>query len=386
MERRRGAGPASNDSASVLARAPEPRGESGRRLQRMGTVTVGVSLPRDWVGHHRLTVGSLVYLDTLADGSLVVRDRLDPEETRVATIKVRVDRPGEHLFRQLIAAYLDGAQEFHVLEPSGLSAETVATARGFARRTVQPEIVTEEADRLLLRDVSRGRDLHLVPLLRRMHQIVLRLHEEAAATFVEGAAAAPGDWPSRDEEVDRQAWLIERILSLNAASPAAASEVPLGSILQVLLVVRALERTADHAVLIAEHGAQWTETSPPDRLVRTVADFHGAARRLCAGAFAAALRGDADAANDLIDTGEALHAQHHTLIESSLSRPASSGLPDAGRVELALLLQSIDRTVAYSQDIAEAGLDTGVRRQIGPASPVPSPSSTAVVRGGTRTT
>lgn len=369
------------DSAGRPGRAPPPRPEGARRLQRMGTVTMGVSLPRDWVGEHGLAVGSPVYLRPLADGSILLRDRTAAEPLRVAEIRVRVDRPREHLFRRLVAAYLDGAQEFVVSEPGGLSAETRSAARTFVRRTVQPEIVSEEGDRLLLRDVSRGGDLDLAPLLRRMHQVVQRLQEEASASF--GGATPrsnPEEWTQRDDEVDRYAWLIERILTLHAAAPGNGTPTSFGAIPQVLVVVRSLERVADHAVQIAEHGTHWAESSPPPRLVRSVAEFHAQARRLLAEAFAAAETGDADAANDLLDTGEALHEEYRTLVGSTLARRSPSAYPGPGIVELALLLQSIDRTAAYAQDIAEAGLDSGVRGQL--KGPSAAARSGAVPDGG----
>ncbi|HYK92824.1 MAG TPA: PhoU domain-containing protein [Thermoplasmata archaeon] len=360
MNRRPGTEPSPllpKNLAYEIARRPD----GSRRLQRMGAVTVGVSLPRDWVGQNRLAVGSPVYLRSLSDGSLVVRARSHEELPRIAEISVRVDRPREHLFRRLVAAYLDGAQEFRVHEPRGLSPETRAVSRAFARRTIQPEIVFEEGEDLLLRDVSRGGDLSIPPLLRRMHQVVHRLQEEAMAVFASGGRVAPGDWPRRDDDVDRHAWLIERILTLRQGHGQPDPAEPFGSIPQAFLVVRSLERIADHAVLIAEHGGRWAETTPTVRLVRSVADFHAQARALLDQAFAAAEAGHADLANDILDTGEALHTQYRTLVESTLTRPGGPPLPEAARVELALLLQSIDRTIAYSEDIAEAGLDSGVR-------------------------
>ncbi|MCI4337634.1 MAG: hypothetical protein L3K17_10730 [Thermoplasmata archaeon] len=363
---------------------PGPRPEGARRLQRMGTVTMGVSLPREWVGEHGLAVGSPVYLRPLADGSILLRDRTAHEHPRVAEIQVRIDRPREHLFRRLVAAYLDGAQEFQVIELAGLSAETRSIARAFVRRTVQPEIVTEDGDRLLLRDVSRGGDLDLAPLLRRMHQVVQRLQEEAGASLGGASSrASPEEWTQRDDEVDRHAWLIERILTLHAAAPGSGTPTSFGAIPQVLVVVRSLERVADHAVQIAEHGTKWAESSPPTRLVRSVTEFHAQARRLLADAFSAAESGDADAANDLLDTGEALHEEYRTLVGNTLARRSPSAYPGPGIVDLALLLQSIDRTAAYAQDIAEAGLDSGVRGQLQGGPPTLSRSS-PVERGGMR--
>lgn len=372
------------DTEDRPGRASNPRPEGARRLQRMGTVTMGVSLPREWVGQHGLAVGSPVYLRPLADGSILLRDRTASEPQRITQIQVRIDRPREHLFRRLVAAYLDGAQEFLVVEPGGLSAETRAIARAFVRRTVQPEIVSEEGDRLLLRDVSRGGDLDLPPLLRRMHQVVQRLQEEAGVSF-SGATprTSSEEWTQRDDEVDRHAWLIERILTLHAASPGSGVSTAFGAIPQVLIIVRSLERVADHAVQIADLGTRWAESSPPARLVRSVSEFHAHSRRLLAEAFAAAETGDADAANDLLDTGEALHEEYRTLVSSTIARRSPSAYPGPGIVELALLLQSIDRTAAYAQDIAEAGLDSGVRSQVaGPLIAARSRSSTE--RGGMR--
>jgi phosphate uptake regulator len=232
------------------------RTDGSRRLQRMGAVTMGVSLPREWVGRHGLGVGSPVFLEPLADGSILVRDRTREEAPRTAEIRVRTDRPREHLFRRLVAAYLDGAQEFQVVEPGGLSSASLSVARTFVRRTIQPEIVSEDGERLHLRDVSRGSELDVAPLLKRMHQIVQRLHEEAAASFGGGLRGPADNWPARDDEVDRHAWLIERILALRAGAPGGGLASAFGAIPQLFVIVRSLERVADHAVQIAEHGAR----------------------------------------------------------------------------------------------------------------------------------
>lgn len=347
----------------------------------MGAVTTGVSLPREWVGRHQLRAGSPVYLEALEDGSLLVRGRAAGEEPRVADVVRRKGSPPEHLFRCLVSAYLDGAQEFRVREPGGLSPDTRAVASLFSRRTIHPEIVSDEPDRIVLKDVARGGDLDLVPILRRMHQVVLRLHEEAGASLRGGSRAPRVDWGGRDDDVDRHAWLVERVLSLRSPSRGSGFHGPLASIPRAVVLVRSLERAADHAVLLADYGARWSDTSPSPEVLQSVARFHDQARGLLDKAFPAALNGDPDAANDLIDSGEALHAQYRTLLRLATEDRAGS---EAGRVELALVLSSIDRSVAYAQDIAEAGLESGLQvpaRTPGGRSYRSSPN---VERGGKR--
>jgi phosphate uptake regulator len=357
----------------------DDRTSLARRLQRMGTVTIGVSLPREWVGTRNLAVGSTVFLRALADGSLLIQDRDPTAAYASVVVSVQADRSREHIFRDLVAAYLAGAREFVVHEKGGISPETVAVAKTFARRTLQPEIVSEDREELILRDVSRGAELDIVPLLRRMFQIVLALQQEAARTWSE-----PDRWRGvrrehRDDEVDRHAWLIERILALRLAGavPGTEGEVPVDRPLQTLVLVRSLERIGDHAVQIAEQGLRWAETSPAERLVRPITEFHGQVLDHLRAAFlVASEERDAGHANDVIDVGEALHATYTTLTESLFARGSANGFSALAAVPLGLILQSIDRTVSYAQDIAEVGLDRSTVVSL-TETPTPRPVATA---------
>ncbi|MCI4348088.1 MAG: hypothetical protein L3J97_05655 [Thermoplasmata archaeon] len=331
-----------------------------RRLQRMGTVTIGVSLPREWVGTRNLAVGSMVFLRALADGSLLIQDRDPASAYASAEVQVQPDRSREHIFRDLVAAYLTGAREFVIREKGGISPETVAIAKTFARRTLQPEIVSEDRDVLILRDVSRGAELDIAPLLRRMFQVVLALQQDSARTWREPDRWRGIRWEARDDEVDRHAWLIERILALRLAGSMGGSEsdLPVERPLQTLILVRSMERIGDHAVQIADQGLRWAETSPTDRFARPLTEFHTQVLEQLRAAFGVA-SGERDSAraNDVIDVGEALHATYTTLTESFFARGVASGLSALAAVPLGLILQSIDRTVSYAQDIAEVGLD-----------------------------
>jgi phosphate uptake regulator len=160
--------------------------------------------------------------------------------------------------------------------------------------------------------------------------------------------------------VDRHAWLIERILALRLAGavPGPEAELPVDRPLQTLILVRSLERIGDHAVQIAEQGLRWSETSPAERFVRPLSEFHAQVLDQLRAAFrVASEERDAGHANDVIDVGEALHATYTTLTESLFARGGSSGFSALAAVPLGLILQSIDRTVSYAQDIAEVGLD-----------------------------
>src|ERR1700686_2379695 len=157
--------------------------EGPRRLQRMGAVTVGVSLPRQWVGERGLSAGSPIHLRTLPDGSLLLRDRLTSAPHGRAVITVGEHASPEHLFRELVGAYLGGAVEFVLHQPTGLDQDPRNIAKLFTRRTIQPEIVSDEETTLLLKDVSLGTGLPIPQLLHRMFQVVVDLHRDAGRSW-----------------------------------------------------------------------------------------------------------------------------------------------------------------------------------------------------------
>ncbi|MCI4369519.1 MAG: hypothetical protein L3K09_08175 [Thermoplasmata archaeon] len=361
---------------------------AARRLQRMGSVTVGVSLPRAWVGERGLSVGSSVTLRALPDGSLLLRDRAPPEEPPRVRVVVTRGAPPEHIFRELVAGYVSGASEFELVESGGLSPETRQMASVFSRRTVEPEIVLEGRERLVLRDVSAGSGIDVGPILRRMFALALEMQREAGRTWVEVDALSPSSLASRDDEVDRYAWLVERTLALRSVPGApGVGESAIAAPFQALLLARYIERVADHAVHASENGPRLIDSRCPSRILESLTGLHRQVIEVLAQAFAVADLPDLRRANEVIDCTEALHATHDGLRESLFARSNAGPLSPASALSLAAVLESIDRTIAYAQDIAQVGLDRAALRPR-PARAralAPSISSETKPRGGIRT-
>ncbi len=345
----------------------ESRSPVPRRLQRMGAVTVGVSLPRDWVGQRGLVPGQSVYLRSLPDGSLLVRDNERARGPSSAIVEVDPTEPGEHLFRRLIGAYLAGATEFVLRQPEGLTPQTRAVARSFARRTGHTESVTEEGTTLLLRDVSMGTGLPVPKLLQRMFQLVHDLHLDAGRSWTRSPVTSTASLAARDDEVDRCAWQIERGLRLGSLDSAGRPAPDLGNTFRFLLWARDLERVGDHAVLIGEHGSRLAEIGVPEPVRRMLSDYHTQALEHLTAANAVAAQPDAVRANELLDVGEALQETRTALADRLLMRDSVERLPPIAIRSLGLILQSIDRTTGYAQNLAEIGLDRDLDRLTRPS-------------------
>ncbi len=367
--------PDGDEGRSAPRRRTEIEEEPFRRLQRMGAVTIGVSLPKRWVARHRLGVGSPITMRALADDSILLRAEVPQLDGWGAIVPVNRSSSPEHLFRDLVGAYISGAHGFEILEDGGLRPETRQIVRTFARRTFQIEIVSEDPDRLVLRDVSRGGDLDLGAVLNRMFQVVLDLQRQAAAAWKRAEPTEEVPLGVRDDEVDRYGWLVERVLTLRLA-PETLGEYPKSvgdHPLYYLLLSRYLERVADHAVKIADVHERLAGVRLPARFTSALADLHGQILRALEAAVDVAEHPDSARANEVIDTTEALHQTQETLREGLLARARPADLTPAAAAGLGFVLESLDRTVAYAQDIAEIGLDRAARGGLVPVRPFVAP-------------
>jgi len=270
-------------------------------------------------------------------------------EGSVFTIQVGAGDLPEHLFRRLLGSYLAGAREFVVRERSATSAATHEVVRSFCRRTRQPEIVSDEGGVLRLRDLAYESPVSLDQRLYRMGRLVVEFHREAVASWQGLPMGEDGYWERRDDEIDREAWYIQRIASLRLGD-----DRPHPGLLGAWTVARSLERIADHAVILGTLGPRLVSLPNGIGPATPLRQFHAQAMEHLEGILGTS---DPELVNGLLDTGEALIGSGHTLADRLLPGVGNGSMPPATAAAVARLLESIGRTIAYGQDIAQVVLD-----------------------------
>ncbi|HYA57135.1 MAG TPA: PhoU domain-containing protein [Thermoplasmata archaeon] len=274
-----------------------------------------------------------------------------PTETgpAIATLDIGRGEPPEHVFRRLLGAYLGGAREFVLRERPRISPTTREVVRTFCRRTRQPEILSDEGGLLRLRDLAYDSPVSLPQRIERMGRLVVEFHRESVDAWARLPLGEDGYWERRDDEIDREAWYIQRLAALRLGA-----EGPNTTHLGTWTVARSLERIADHAVTLGETGRRLVELPNGVGPITPLKQFHRQAMEHLEGVLAVT---DGSGANDLLDMGEALMASGRALSERLL--PAVNGImtPPATAAAVARILESIQRTIAYSQDIAQVVLD-----------------------------
>ena len=272
-----------------------------------------------------------------------------PDPGPTATIPVSRGEPPEHLFRRLLGAYLAGAREFVIRERPSVTARTREVVRTFCRRTRQPEIISDEAGILRLRDLAYESPVPLAQRVGRMGRIVIEFHREAVESWSHLPFGEDGQWERRDDEIDREAWYLQRLAAIQIEAGTDGTLV-----LGPWTIARSLERIADHAVILAEAGRRLVDLPQGSAPVVSLRQFHGQAMEHLEGVLAS----DGEStANDLLDMGEALIASGRSIADRLL--PAVNGvmMPPATAAAVARILESIGRTIAYAQDIAQVALD-----------------------------
>jgi hypothetical protein len=270
----------------------------------------------------------------------------------IATITARRGELPEHLFRRLLGAYLGGAREFVVVDHPRVTPATREVVQSFCRRTRQPEIVWDDNGQIRLKDLAYESPVPLAQRLARMGRIVVEFHRAAVASWSQLPLEGDDYWERRDDEIDREAWYVQRLAAHRLGLDGTGV-----SLLGPWTLARSLERIADHAISLGEYGRRLGELPRGSGPLNSLQQFHSQAMTHLEGV----LRATDDAtANDLLDLGEALIASGHSLADRLLPAVGGGAMPPATAAAVARILESIGRTIAYAQDIAQVALDRAI--------------------------
>jgi phosphate uptake regulator len=359
-----------------------------RTLRRSSKGELVVALPRQWLDRNLAAGVRATWQSVDAVTFLLHVDaaRSPPDTLDVDLGEIRTP---EQLLRELVAAYLGGAREVH-LKASGSRPSSFAlpALREFLRRAPRWEVVEQDPRGLHLRDVSDPDSPEVSCLLRRMFLLVEEVHRRASRSWKD-PDPRPERWAEQDNEVDRLAWMVERRLVLGFPGSRDHGPFPIPDPAETcykLLATRALERLADHAARLGVEGSRLGSPGLDNpllqqarRLQEKIPDLIAEARGLWSEPHRAAI-------HDLADGADSLRRGILTLQERLfLGGSQASRLPLSHLPSVLAILDSVERSAGYLEDLAEILLDrqshhlirderppTGTRGE-GGSSPLTSP-------------
>ena len=336
------------------------RKEEARKVQMTGGSTYIISLPKDWVTKMKIKPGTSLILRRMEDSSIQI---LPPgvQETRKPTEALVRVSPEDNMFkvaRKVISLYLVGNNVIRIVPSDGkLTHNHRDVIKNLIReKLIGTEVIMDSAEEMTLQVLLSYPELSVKDALRRMFLVASAMQEESVGALEKFDKGAAEEVMKTDNEVDRFNMYVVRQIKLAVQDPRFIKEIGLRDARDCLgyrLIVKSVERIADHGALIAEKVKLLNK--PVDKEVikniRTMSEF---ANSLLRKSESAVFKEEYETAEGVIEQKKRITDLEDKVIKSI------SGVSKEDAINIRLIAESLRRIAEYSSDIAEVVLNLTV--------------------------
>src|SRR5581483_3459173 len=223
-----------------------------RRLQKIGS-SILISLPSQWVKSNKLKKGNIVPIDVNRDNSISIfpsDDALD--ETKEVAIQYSATSM-DSLVNQVYGAYLLGYDIIRIKAGSQISFDDADRIKKAMRKLVGLEIVDEDGFNISAQFLLDANTLDAEKILRRMSSIVAGMYRDMLEAIKKKEGSIKRVISGRDDEVDRQYFLLVRLIRSAMMDQKLAGKLNLSNIdiLDYRIAANLLESAGDYIVDLA---------------------------------------------------------------------------------------------------------------------------------------
>ncbi len=221
-----------------------------RRLQKIGS-SILVSLPIEWVEANKLGKSDEVEVET-GTGTVSITPTGNSKPPKEVVIEYPVSKQ-ENISADVTGAYLLGYDIIKIRGKSVISIEDRERIRGLMRRLVGMEIVDEDASNVNVQFLLDATTLSPDKILKRMSSIALGMFRDTINSLTSDDRSVLQTIHSRDDEIDRQYFLLVRLIRSAMVDKKLAAALNLGNIdiLDYRVAANLLETAGDTVVELA---------------------------------------------------------------------------------------------------------------------------------------
>jgi len=180
-----------------------------RRLQRIGS-SILVSLPKEWVVANNLDKSSEVEIETGQD-SISISANKEVRPTKELVISYPLPKE-ENIVADLTGAYLLGFDIIEVNSKSVIPSKDREEIRNSMRRLVGMEIIEEDAFHINMQFLLDATTLNPEKILKRMSSIAIGMYDDVSDGLISDDKSNLQSLAKRDVEVNRQYFLLVRLI------------------------------------------------------------------------------------------------------------------------------------------------------------------------------
>lgn len=212
-----------------------------------------MSLPKEWVDANNLEKSSQVELET-GQNSISISVNRDLRTAKELAITYPLPRE-ENIVADITGAYLLGYDIILINSKSTLPAEDREKIRDSMRRLVGMEIVEEDSFHINMQFLLDATTLSPAKILKRMSSIALGMYDDAVSALTADDKSNLQTLPKRDVEVNRQYFLLVRLIRSTLIDKKLANAFNLENIdvLDYRVAANLLENAGDAIVELANY-------------------------------------------------------------------------------------------------------------------------------------
>jgi phosphate uptake regulator len=180
-----------------------------RRLQRIGS-SILVSLPKEWVDANKLDKSDQVEIE-ITQNNLSIRTQQSKRPSKEIEISYPLQK-GEGIVPNITGAYLLGYDIIRIKGKSPISITDRESIRASMRRLVGMEIVDEDATNISVQFLLDETSVNPQNILKRMSSIALGMFSDVVLSLESGDKTNLETIGNRDAEINRQYFLLVRLI------------------------------------------------------------------------------------------------------------------------------------------------------------------------------
>ena len=338
--------------------------EETRRIQFTGKSSYIVSLPKQWVNELGLKQGDQITISREGRSSLKitpVKEQTKSSQGEEAILEISREDDNAAIVRRLVSLYFLG---YKIIQIKPKSDRLQPGQRNAIKSAVKGmlmggEIISDSIDGITIQVLVNLLELTVDGAFKRMLHLAKSMLHDALLAVKEANLELAKEVIDSDDEVDRFGFYIIRQLKIAIQNEYMLQEMGFVNARQCLgyrLIVKNIERTGDHAVLIAKDLLEFKESVRKDAMEK-IEDLNEFAINVLDQACLALFKEDFAQAEKAIEKASELHKYEKKIIEST---KAIKDEEEAYRIRR--MTENITRIAEYASDIAEIVLNMNVEK------------------------
>ncbi|MGB9003982.1 MAG: phosphate uptake regulator PhoU [Nitrosotalea sp.] len=331
-----------------------------RKLQLVGGSTYVLSLPKKWIDELNLKTGDPVSIVKNVNKSLSILPTGSSQSHKLAKSKTIISQKDavESIQRKVIAMYLAGYQIIEIQSKGGrIQLEHKQAIRDLVRRNmIGTEIVESTPESITIQILTSLPELSISDALKRMFLLTTTMHRQAIDALKEMDTELGEEITHLDDEVDRFSLYILRNLTLAVEHERILRDIGLkkpSDCISYRIVVKSIERVADHAVSIASRVKFLKSTLEP-AILQKITKLSEESLKVFEDSISALNKRDYVLADAVTSNARRIAEKEKEFTDSLEESKKYSSV-------IKFVLEDIRRTAEYSSDIGEAVINETVQ-------------------------